>query len=459
MDDVRTGVAHFRVAGIDLTCIARDFMLSDLPAKAWRLLGLGLRGDGVTDAAMKILDGKARLTGDEKGMGLEDELPNVREAYQRDLHFIYAGRVKLQKSWYRPKAFVRVFGPEDMRRSHAIREGERSVIQGDGGYNMIQKISRARVAAYAVEGERVVRCDRHFAKWVIFEPCGEAPFWWDEPTTPDEALKKFLAVGKRLDEYVHDETFPEAEPMTFGSVRTAPTKEEADEVLRKAREDDDLRERAYKATLAVYRTKILAQAGDDLFEMTYKKHTLKVPRAPFEHWALGRTALKPFAPPWEPVCPSGMKLQLDDPYHTDWMVGAGLDLYKDYHDDKLRKASYNASWEVQQKYSEWKCQVLVAGIGRSHYGAIVHPKPGEPCEAGQVVVLPSLDPKYLEATLKAGAIITEQGGALAHLATVSLERGTPVVRVEGALKTYLPKMRVTVNTAEGTITISTTQEL
>ena len=72
-------VAHFRINGEDLTRLIRERLLEDAPGHAWRIAScLGNqdakdRSSGVADAALKILQGKAKLVGDEKCMEVVDE--------------------------------------------------------------------------------------------------------------------------------------------------------------------------------------------------------------------------------------------------------------------------------------------------------------------------------------------------------------------------------------------------
>ncbi len=51
---------------------------------------------------------------------------------------------------------------------------------------------------------------------------------------------------------------------------------------------------------------------------------LRVPRGAFEHWSVWRAGGEHLAAPWSRVSPTGIKQGADDPYHTDWMLGAGL---------------------------------------------------------------------------------------------------------------------------------------
>lgn len=160
--------------------------------------------------------------------------------------------------------------------------------------------------------------------------------------------------------------------------------------------------------------------------------TFNVPRAPFYHWALRRTPFRHLAPEWKLCAASGWKLSGDDPWHTDWMIGAGIDLDESYKPE-VRDASMDKMFEIQRAVAGFKVHVLVSG---STVEGII----GE-----DVIVLPDLSPEHLNKIRAARAIITERGGQLAHLAQVALERSIPILRVEDACQIFQQGRRVTVD--------------
>lgn len=66
----------FSIEGAFMTRTARDVMLSDDPAKAWRLIGLSLVGDNADEAARGILDGTHRLEGVNEMTLVDDDPEN-----------------------------------------------------------------------------------------------------------------------------------------------------------------------------------------------------------------------------------------------------------------------------------------------------------------------------------------------------------------------------------------------
>jgi phosphohistidine swiveling domain-containing protein len=422
-----TQVAFFRIFGKDMTTTARDMLLSERPAAAWRLLSEGLMGGepGETDViAREILDGTKKLTGD-SSKGIRVVADRSSAAYKRDLKFVYAGRIRINGKWMRPFGEVTLFGPED---AEFANEGlPIPTVDSDrfAGWK------RRRVEYYVGSNQRLVCVD---GRYIIFEMTSEPPFWWKEHITPRQALDEFLAVGRSLIEIEHpheegEETDEEAE------------KRRREEAAREYDKQAAAAEKRYNAEIERIREGVIKQAGDDVFQLHVSDgRVLTVPRAPFWHWALGRTSLRHLAPPWEPVANSGMKLPMDNEFHTDWMVGAGVDLDESYNSE-VSKAAMNAVGEIQEQLGDFEAAVIVEGRGSEITGVV-----GE-----GIVVLPDLSADHALAAMKAQAIITEEGGQLAHLAIVALERGLTIMRVPDAVTRYPEGTKVTLKPSTGQI--------
>ena len=444
-----TQVVHFTVAGADITRIARDTLLSDEPGKAWRILTTGLHGDGIEKAAIEVLSGRSKLIGDStSGIRIRAETARTRERFEQKLRWIYAGRIRINGKWMRPTAEVTNYGPSDLWNNHGkpvtrVERGRRSGFIGRGWH-------------YCLPAEILVD------ETIIFEPCGERPMWWPELSSTKEALAEWASVGRTLSERGWEQIY--GDRYEDAAVVTNLYEDEDGEDVPKAvldaearrlieiedgeRERDDERRASFLAKL---REEILKQANGDLIELAWDDEKVMVPRAPFLHWCFGRRdKLQHLAPPWTPVSPFGLKMMGDDPYHSDWMVGAGLDLVN-YHAHPSYNAAIKLMGDLQIQMAGFTCTVLVEG--KEAIGRVVHPKLGEEVEKGTIVVLPNLNPKYLKSTINAAAVITEVGGATAHLSQVGRERSLPMVLVKDARRVFPKGVEVIVNTKEGTVEI------
>lgn len=196
---------------------------------------------------------------------------------------------------------------------------------------------------------------------------------------------------------------------------------------------------------------------------------LTVPRGAFEMWAVARSHGGHHSVGWKAVSKSGMKQGADDPYHTDWMLGAGLDL-KDMHQSGgnphwkiLSAAAYSAKGEVEKRLLGFSCSILLAGPtikGRVHIPASSKIVPDFTDEDGlpPILIVKNAGPAWLEAAAAAldagGAVIVEVGGGVAHLITVlrATNKG-PVIRMENARKLYPDGSVLVVSPDEGRLTL------
>ena len=53
-------------------------------------------------------------------------------------------------------------------------------------------------------------------------------------------------------------------------------------------------------------------------------------------------------PSWDCVSPTGIKMNMDDPYHTDWVLGAGLDIDESYSEN-VSGPAWSIAFDMQIK--------------------------------------------------------------------------------------------------------------
>lgn len=465
---VRT--THFTLQGENFTRLVRDFVLSDAPARAFRMISAGLRtpdGQDGSAVAVRILSGTHRMIGDSV-LGI-DVVPDPNAAaYRRQISWLFAGRVRLDNAWYRPRACVVRAVPHQIQTAierlppFVHDPDEDGGIAGSRALQYLDDFSRAIAEQVRYGGERVVQLPRQGEvirgkryRYVVFEPCGEPPFWLPEIRTPESAVIDCLDAGRQLDREVIDpiDVQDAMEGRRFHTYVPWPdvvfTHNDADRQRERERDrEDQAREAQAQERLRVLRTQICADAGeapDAWFDLPYETkggeiHTVRVPRAPFEQWALGRTSLRHLARPWTARSPSGLKMPMDDPYHSDWMIGAGLSLADDYT-GPVQDAASHAMFELQRTLGRFECAV----IGGDHEVTGVTGR--------DIAVLPDLHPDRLDAVVAARGVITGAGGAAAHLAQVAVERGIPILRIPNAVRVFPPGQHVTLDPGRGQIRI------
>ena len=203
-----------------------------------------------------------------------------------------------------------------------------------------------------------------------------------------------------------------------------------------------------------------------------QKPVIKVPRNPFLLWCLRGFRFEDYdkeEPYWQNVTRSGFKMSMDDPNHTDWMLGAKIPLKETYShsDDSLGGVVMSSAYKLRSKIvEEWtgvKFAILSKGDQSWVGGEIVHPKSNEACPPGSIAIIPHAGPEYQIAMETAcrptddnfgrpGLVICEVGGKLAHLAIVGREMNCTVLMIPNALKKYPVGRKIYIDMEKGLIT-------
>jgi phosphohistidine swiveling domain-containing protein len=230
-------------------------------------------------------------------------------------------------------------------------------------------------------------------------------------------------------------------------------RQDARESKRKEEEEED--EKKYIAEL---RTKIKAQAEkiggffDLVVEREGKENDVyKVPLVPFQHWAMKGSwifsAHFDKLEKWPPVSHQGMKMCGDNTDHTDWMLGADLELdamygYSSAEDKELTSAAYDAMNKIQEdivgKYGTHSVALLsgddfyISGTVKIMDTKYDFSKIDKDDDV--IAVVRTASPKYVELLDKVKMIIVNNGGALCHLATVAKDKNITILRMKDATK-------------------------
>lgn len=500
---------YFKIHGDHLTNLARDRVLEGRWDHGLRILTEGLHGMTV-DIALKILRGDAKLTG-VNTVDLEDD--DATE-YKAELDYHFGGVYIDDKGRFmQAYAVVTSWGPEDFRCNIAPTPGS-DVVQGTSNgtrrwndvmctdpfnvswrsifYADDQRLDVMRLCSLGADWKPRVGYLQDGAQHVLFKELTQYPSLIMNRSngSPTEAAQARLAVGALKERGYkviwpadhfnirYDLTDPRtAPPESVGATRHGEPDTEAMPVRQSfqmpTREEIEARQaqlatesEQFAASEEAWRVEVLEQAGDDLFEAEIDGRTLVIPRAPFEHWVLRGTAGRHLAKPWSPVCPSGIKMINDDPYHTDWLIASCWKGTEDYLNSdsmmggfggktQLADDLYSLKFDTQEKMLGFKAGVL-SGEGRAE-GVVVHLKPGDRLKEGQIGVIPNAGPDFVEAAQDAvtyrSALITEKGGAVAHLVTVFREQDLKIVRVAKARTVYPEGTKVTVNCTTGEVAL------
>lgn len=455
----------FIVEGDAVTQIARDLMLDDEPGKAYRLLADCLMGDGAMEATLAILKGTHNLVGDStSGLELVEASPTPQlERYLSQVRYVYAGRYRDGTTWRRPIEYMVRFGPVDGNWACRKVNGDIGDRVTSLGARQARRFAELRVRYYCGPDEKpvVLRVPDlgdglgDGDAWVITETCGEPPHWWKPPVTAQAALDEALAAGRPL----RERQPADPEPSSLRRVMDLERDRQQQQ-----RRDAEANERAQQFELECRRIAdtVREQAGSDTFPMTIAEgRVLDVPRAPFVRWALHRTEQFKLAPQWNNVARSGMKLQMDNPDHTDWVLGSGLSLDEAYRQD-VSAAALDAMAEFQEQARNAEDARPFPGIFAAlenlrdaAHEAVVLVDAGERrgVVGDDIVVFPDSEGHRVGELDDATGVIVEQGGPLAHLVVVAKGRSITIMQCKKACEIFKPGAFVCLNPARGRVTV------
>lgn len=504
--------AHFTITGDFITEKARDFVLEKRFDRAVKFLQDICPGMSL-DQAFQILKGDKKLVGENDVDFVDDD----DQDWKGELAAMFSGMwITPQGRFMQPYAVVGSWGPEDMRHAdrltpesdsvfikHRLKPGGSEYMGRNLFYARDDRYDVAKMVALPAEVSRGI--PDHEGKFaVLFSEERNVPaLLITVHKTAQDAVDAFLKDGQHLTHVGYEQQFPreiykvrwdsrsmtqEAPLVTTGFRLNNETQYDAATIARFRAMTIDAENRemaigdyeeywriindtgagpnnrieAFTAAMRLqpkldemvpeWRKAIIEQAGDKWLELEFAGKTYRLPRAPFEHWCLHRTAGRHLALPWVPVCSQGLKMLGDDPYHSDFLVGAGLAPDIMLRDKGFSDAVYQMRFAYVAKTLTGNCDVL-SGAGMIT-GRIMHPDRDSEIPADAIIVLPSASPSYLEVALKAAAVIVEQGGAMAHLVNVAREKEKLIVRVENARKRFPVGRQVTIDAADGTVSLA-----
>lgn len=464
----------FSVTGEHLTSRSRDMVLSGRWREALDFLKGSLEGFS-TDHALSVLKGEATLTGSSRdGVFLDDGV--LDEDYKDDLLDQYGGLARIDGSLYRPYLVVADYGPEDHRRMAGMRDRNLEFIsesmQSMPDYLLDRPAMAERAmhyvrnrAADVVEMCKVVsRTDPGVERTlaVAFSPAGDVPLW----VLPEKSVQ--AAVDRRMAElewdgfskrYGSDDLSIERDPvrmknqakMNFAEIAGTSRGRDMRQAL-----DENLKAQSERSTEVFdERRKAImeqnARRGFGLRRVDFGGEfgVREIPEGPLVRWALARTLTPDLAPEWDPVCPQGVKMMGDDPVHSDWVVGAGLEA-SDAWDRRLQDIQLELMQQIQKEWLGFETAVLVAGR-ETAIGTIVFAKPDTPVGPGDVAVIANAGPQYMDVARNAAAVIALKGGAMSHLAVNGLEEGFLILRDPHARRKFREGDAVRVDARTGLI--------
>lgn len=421
-----SGHACFRLDIEGFNQILYDLMLSGRWQHAFNTLKDSL--DGISyDEIVAVLEGKAMLQEHEQGVTVA---LTANPEYQNQLKVHRAGWCLVDGKLYRPDFHLEGTDGDETKIPIRMQDTFPSADRSD-------RIAWFR-QWYANHADDPTRAIARVIddRIIVFEQLdgGLIPLWFKVTTDPEAALADYQA---QLPLEVR-------KPAGLGTIST-PRVEAINKPRLIAAEPEP--EPEQELNLDGLRDRIWQQNGDAAIELEVAGSVLRIPRTPFLHWVFERESVKPVLPEWESVCMSGLKLQNDSQVHSDWMVGAGIDL------DKAYSREHSKVWEERMfeiiEAAERRVKIQVHSNSKGTVtGEVVYTEPDKAVEPGCIAVAPTGEPAYQTALVSTGAegcLVSEVGGMLSHLAIVSREYGAHYVVLPNALSLLQPGMHVLVD--------------
>lgn len=172
----------------------------------------------------------------------------------------------------------------------------------------------------------------------------------------------------------------------------------------------------------------------------------KIPEKPLLAWGLRN---EPNPPKWKPISKMGEKMSNDNPIHTDWAIGAGIDPYEYYtkfkdFDDAVH--SYIFDYIQVQKGNRMlalvKCRESVV---TDRIQVIDH---ADELVQSNIVVIPDASTRYIKIARqvgkRGGIILTQQGSKMSHLVCKGEDYGITIYHHPEANK-FADGSKMTIN--------------
>ena len=213
----------------------------------------------------------------------------------------------------------------------------------------------------------------------------------------------------------------------------------------------------------------------------YEQVKYRFPKRALIWYAFGKmSSIHDKLPKYEPISERSTKMWNDNQYHTDCIIGSGFDLENDnVYGSKVNNAIYTALIEIEEELKDlitFDFTILSNGLDIGNdYGllsgmvydydleymsenvssniSIFNKKRIKHSTEYRTIVIPHAGIEYDLVAQNADIIITELGGKLSHLATVSREKGKLLIRMDNGVERFGIFTRFRLNLNDYTFTL------
>ncbi len=474
----KTAMVH--VEGEWLAKHARTLVMEGKWARALKLLTDCLAGM-TYETAIAILKGEAELTGwatDEAGLKVGPLPPDgpVAQAMSEGLTRLYGTTFHYQNECWRPYAKVTSWSETDAKLApqdvaeNIIDEGcsESDTPRGQGAARSLYYANSARsdlliIIAVSSTEDLAVLCEK----------TATPPLWFDVPQdSPAQAVKSWLDAGFELEERG-------ARIKGEGLLSSVLRASAVDPVIATACSTQTEVPQGKAERIAAIRAQICHQAqhGDGFYRLALTEEDrpyagrayLDVPRNPFLLWALAGFAFEKFGktrPEWRIVSTTGLTPMFDNPYRTDWLLGAGLSPHELGGREPgslaavVRSSALRERQVIVRQWTGVGFSILARTEAERFLGVPVVATPYQSVPVGSIALAATAGPEYQVAMRSAcvkdrygssGLILCASGNQLDNLAVIGRETSSTVLLVEEAVERFRGAKALSIDLEEGKI--------
>jgi len=380
----------FSITGEYIVNVARDCMLSENTQAAYEILESG----GIpSDLIYEIMAGKKTLSGENENIVVVKD--NNSDKYIKDLYYLFKNIVVFNNKVYKAVAKINV-----MKKSHEFALKRFELIYRFNNDNIVKFNSNGdsivfepynnNLPPFIMKDCKNKNLDIIDMKYLIELGIEDFNFYKD-PSSSVSLILEDIFKFKKLNIEDYEDIYYEELYKRRGLISKYSEKE-------------------YLEKIEEYRTKILEQSKSFIQVGKYK-----IPREPFVKWCKGLESYissRFEEVEWKVISHSGLKMYSDDPCHTDWIIGVGMNPQEFYRSD-LEKAV--------TEFLTASSEDIIVLSGGGEVSEILTDNL-EDCK-DKILIIPHAGIEYFEAAKQAKAVICKIGGEGAHLVVNAKEYG------------------------------------
>lgn len=424
---------HFSITGEYLTTQFRAMIQNGLWKDAFN--GLKEALEGITsDQVISVLRGEKKLIG-VNNIDIIDDNSHLNPNFIEDQYFYYFGdTLFLNKNLYKIYGYVRNLSTTEYCLSRDVLRkpylSNNDLSQYDKNLFFIE-MNKQR-AKYYLQSPRDIVYFENTKCFLLKENTVDIPFWLSQK----DIVNIYSIINYDCDFYVSQFDFDEHEELNqiittsnTSSNNTFPQKSNTYLQENDSKEEEFLNAFEKEKPNYLKLIKDQAEKTGGWLKFKYNNEIFTLPKAAFEQWSLKDRSKNFILKRWNPICPPNIKMNNDDPVHTDWWLCTGKPIEEAYDksENSIMDFFYQKRYEIQKKYSN-NFLMKLSNLS-NHKGfeksQIFHYSKNMVIEPNSVIIIPNASANYeslaYECAKKNVVLITETGGKLCHLAIIGRE--------------------------------------